>query len=188
MEGVLSIKTHGIKKSKKERTFSCKECDYRSDCIKLLNEHHIDEHDPVPCAECDHVSSTPSSHAQHVYKHKHRDQVCEECNQSFAFKSELKAHKFSHRTERSFECMSPKCNKTFKSDSELQKACKIHEGNCEGNCDCCKYKTPDIRNLQKHMVNHTGKLPHVCARCGKKIKWYEQLKRHYNNKKECPSE
>ena len=71
-KGVLSIKTHGIKKSKKDRTFSCKECDYRSDCIKLLNEHHIDEHDPVSCAECDHVSSTPSSHARHVYKHKHR--------------------------------------------------------------------------------------------------------------------
>ena len=112
-KGVLSIKTHGIKKSKKECTFSCKECDYRSDCIKLLNEHHIDEHDPVPCAECDHVSSTPSSHARHVYKHKQRDQVCEECNQSFAFKSELKAHKFSHRTERSFECMASKCNKNL---------------------------------------------------------------------------
>ena len=186
-KGVLSIKTHGIKKSKKDRTFSCKECNYRSDCIKLLNEHHIEEHDPVPCAECDHVSSTPSSHARHVYKHKHRDLVCEVCNQAFAFKSELKAHKYSHRTERSFECMASKCNKTFKSDSELQKHVKIHEGNY-WYCDCCNYKTPDIRNLQKHMVNHTGKLPHVCARCGKRFKWYEQLKRHYNNKKECPPE
>ena len=74
-KGVLSIKTHGIKKIKKDRTLSCKECDYHSDCIKLLNEHHIDEHDPIPCAECDHVSSTPSSHARHLYKHKSRNQV-----------------------------------------------------------------------------------------------------------------
>ena len=185
-KGVLSIKTHGLKKSKKDRTFSCKECNYRSDCVKLMNEHHIEEHDPVPCAECDHVSSTPSSHARHMYKHKHRDLACDDCYQKFAFKSELRAHKYSHRTERSFECMAANCNKTFKSDSELQKHVKIHEGNY-WYCDCCTYKTPDVRNLQKHMVIHTEKLPHVCARCGKRFRWYEQMKRHYKNKSECPS-
>ena len=37
--------------------------------------------------------------------------------------------------------MASNCNKTFKSDSELQKHVKIHEGNY-WYCDCCKYKSP----------------------------------------------
>ena len=61
-QGELSIQTYGIKKVKKDRTFSCKECDYRGNSIKLLNEHHVEQHDPVPCNECDHISATPSSH------------------------------------------------------------------------------------------------------------------------------
>ena len=82
--------------------------------------------------------------------------------------------------------MASSCNKTFKSDSELQKHVRIHEG-VFCHCDCCKYKSPDIRNLQKHMVKHTKKLPHVCVQCGKGFRWYEQLKRHVKNKKDCPS-
>ena len=155
-KGELTNKTHGIKKSKKERTFSCKECEFKSDSIKLLNEHHIEEHDPVPCTQCDHVSTTPSSHDHHMYKHKEHNFSCEDCEQSFAFSSELRAHKFSHRSERAFKCEAANCTKTFKSDTELQKHVKIHDGQL-WHCDCCKYKTPDIRNLQKHMVKHTGK-------------------------------
>ena len=184
-KGKLSIKTHGIRKTKKERTFSCKLCEYQSDCVKLLNEHHIEDHDPVPCTECDHVSSTPSAHDRHMYKHKQRNFACDECDQTFAFNSELTAHKYSHRTERSFECMAANCNKTFKSDGELQKHVKKHKGTL-WYCDCCKYNTADKRNLQKHMIVHTKKMPHVCGKCGQSFKWYEQLKRHRKNKKDCP--
>ena len=61
-KGELLIKTYGIKKARQNRVFRCKECEYKSNSIKLLNEHHIEEHDPVPCTECDHISTTPSSH------------------------------------------------------------------------------------------------------------------------------
>ena len=97
-KGELSIQTYGIKKAKKDRTFSCKECDYRGNSIKLLNEHHVEQHNPVPCKECDHISATPSSHDQHSYKHKEWKFTCEDCEQIFAFKSELNAHRYSHRT------------------------------------------------------------------------------------------
>ena len=80
----------------KDRTIPCKLCEFKSDSIKLLNEHHIEDHDPLPCQECDHISATPSSHARNVYKHKERKFSCDECKQTFAFNSELRAHKFSH--------------------------------------------------------------------------------------------
>ena len=182
-QGELSIQTYGIKKVKKDRTFSCKECNYRGNSIKLLNEHHIEQHDPVPCKKCDHISATPSSHDRHLYKHKERNFPCTDCEHSFAFKSELTAHRYSHRTERSFKCMSANCQKTFKCDSELQKHVKIH-GNVWWYCDCCTYKSLDIRNLQKHVVKHTKKLPHVCVKCGTGFRWFQQLKRHVG-KKEC---
>ena len=179
--GELSIQTYGIKRVKKDRTFSCKECDYKGKRIKLLNEHHVEHHDPVPCKKCDHISATPSSHDRHLYKHKERNFPCDDCGMSFAFKSELTAHRYSHRTDRSFKCMSANCPKTFKCDSELQKHVKIH-GNVWWYCDCCTYKNLDVRNLQKHVVKHTKKLPHVCVKCGKGFRWYEQLKRHVSKK------
>ena len=61
-KGELLIHTYGIKKARHNRVFRCKECEYKSESIKHLNEHHIEEHDPVPCTECDHISATPSSH------------------------------------------------------------------------------------------------------------------------------
>ena len=82
--------------------------------------------------------------------------------------------------------MASNCAKTFKCDSELQKHVKKHEG-VWWYCDCCTYKTDDIRNLQKHVIKHTKKLPHVCDRCGKGFHWYQQLKRH-DEKKDCSSE
>ena len=185
-KGELSVQTYGIKKARQNRTFSCKECDYNCNSIKLLNEHHIEEHDPVPCTKCDHISATPSSHDRHSYKHKERNFSCDDCEQTFAFKSELKAHKYSHRTDRSFKCMAANCDKTFKCDSELQKHVKKHN-NVWWYCDCCTYKSCDVRNLQKHVIKQTKKLPHVCDHCGKGFHWYQQLKRHVG-KKECSSE
>ena len=113
-KGELLIQTYGIKKARQNRIFRCKECEYKSYSIKLLNEHHIEEHDPVPCTECGHISATPSSHDQHFYKHKERKFSCDNCEQTFAFKSELNAHKYSHRNDRSFKCMASNCAKTFK--------------------------------------------------------------------------
>ena len=55
------------------------------------------------------------------------------------------------------------------------------------NCDCCAYKSRDVRNLQKHVIKHTKKLPHVCDQCGKGFCWYQQLKCHVG-KKECSPE
>ena len=180
-QGELSIQTYGIKRVKKDRAFSCKECDYKGNSVKLLNEHHIEQHDPVPCKECHHISATPSSHDRHLYKHKERNFSCDDCEHTFAFKSELTAHRYSHRTDRSFKCMSANCGKTFKCDSELQKHVKKH-GNVWWYCDCCTYKSRDVRNLQKHVVKHTKKLPHVCVKCGKGFRWYQQLKHHVSKK------
>ena len=73
------------------------------------------------------------------------------------------------------------CDKTFKCDSELQKHVRKHEG-VWWYCDCCTYKSRDVRNLQKHEIKHTKKLPHVCAQCGKGFHWYQQLKHHVGKK------
>ena len=93
-----------------------------------MNEYHIEEHDLVQCTECDHISATPSSNDRHSYEHKERKFPCHDSEQTFAFKSELKAHKYSHRTERLFKFMAANCDKTFKCDSELQKHVKRHDG------------------------------------------------------------
>ena len=137
-KGVLNIKTDGIKKPKHDRKFSCAKCEYSGTSIKLLNEHYIDQHEPVQCEICDKEFNTPSSLKRHKYKHVDGKHVCTDCGEKFAFPSELKNHRASHIDDQGFKCMHGNCGKTFKVENELNKHVKKHSG-VVWSCDCCTY-------------------------------------------------
>ena len=149
-KGVLNIKTVGIKKPKRDRRFSCAKCEYSGSSTKLLNEHYMDQHDPVTCEICGKQFNTPTSLKRHKYKHVDGKHVCTDCGEKFAFPSELKNHRVSHIEDRGF-CMHGNCGKTFKVENELNKHVKKHSG-VVWSCDCCTYTTDDCRNLQKHLI------------------------------------
>ena len=123
-----------------------------------MNEHHHENHDPVTCADCGKTCSTPSSLAHHSYKHKERNCQCGTCQESFAFKSELNEHEFLHRTGRSFICVAKNCGKSFKTEPQLKKHVKVHDG-IKWECDFCKYTHTDRRNVIQHEIRHTTKTP-----------------------------
>ena len=180
-KGSLHIKTIGIKKPRRDRVFKCSKCEYSGGSTKLLNEHFTEKHEPVQCTMCEKECNTPSSLCRHMYKHAERKHVCVDCGANFAFPSELKGHRASHIEDRGFKCMCGNCGKTFKVQNELNKHVKKHSG-VVWSCDCCTYTTDDYRNLQKHMVKHTDKKPHLCIKCHTGFRWYEELKRHVNKK------
>ena len=134
----MNIKTVGIKKPKRDRKFSCAKCEYSGTSIKLLNEHYIDQHEPVQCEICDKEFNTPSSLKRHKYKHVDGKHVCTDCGEKFAFPSELKNHRASHIDDQGFKCMHGNCGKTFKVENELNKHVKKHSG-VVWSCDCCTY-------------------------------------------------
>ena len=83
--GVLNIKTVGIKKQKRDRKFSCAKCEYSGSSTKLLNEHYIDQHEPVKCEICDKNFNTLTSLKRHKYKHVDGKHVCTNCGGEVRF-------------------------------------------------------------------------------------------------------
>ena len=113
--------TFGLKKAKCDGVFSCGKCDYSGASMKLLNEHYVDQHDPVHCRVCNKQYPTLSSLKRHMYKHADRNPFCGDWRAKFAFPSELAYHRASHKTDRDFQCMYQNCSKTFKVQNELNK-------------------------------------------------------------------
>ena len=160
-------------------------CTFVSKSIRELNEHHVKLHNEVLCENCDKRFKTPSSLKRHSYSHGELKFPCNQCDEVFAFHSELTFHKTIHHKIPKFKCMSKNCGKVYKSENELKKHVQKHSGmvwDCgENNCD---YSTDDCRNLHVHKRKHQDVGSFKCVPCNKYFKYFMQLKRH-KVKSEC---
>ena len=80
----------------KVRYYSCMYCNKHFDSIHHLNNHHKKHHPPVTCDVCNKIYDTPNSLIQHLYKHLDGQFKCNECPETFHFKSELESHSMNH--------------------------------------------------------------------------------------------
>ena len=152
VKGMLSIDTFGIAKTTKERKMKCPSCPRICGSTKERNDHHKKAHGKMTCVVCNEVFDTPSTLDKHKYKHVDQKFKCEDCGESYPFESQLKQHRMKHHTEKSFQCMFPKCGKWFKIESSLKKHVLIHDGvmhKCKAKKGC-DYENTDIRNVRAH--------------------------------------
>ena len=95
--GKLSVTKHELKKYKRMRRFSCKLCETVTGSRKEINEHHKVSHDKCYCKICGKACNIPSTLEQHLYSHhENLPFPCADCDDRFAFASQLKQHRFKH--------------------------------------------------------------------------------------------
>ena len=163
--GTLVMKTVGIVKCKKKRKAHCKICGNSCSNVKELNQHHKDTHDIVFCPDCHKAFSTCTSLDKHMYVHKNMDYVCDQCGQSFPFKSRLKQHKITHHKVATHHCMVKNCNRSFKNTGDLNRHVNQHTG-IWYKCDFCTYQNKDKRNTESHQHTHvSGNEKYSCIHC-----------------------
>ena len=183
----LETVEYGLKKRNRIRSYICHEggCTFIGKAIWELNEHHIKMHQNVVCKVCNKSFKTPSSLQRHSYSHEELKFPCDQCEEAFAFNSELRFHKTVHCTIPTFKCMLKNCGKTYKSENELNKHVLKHSG-MVWDCDAknCTYSTDDRRNLQAHKRKHANTGSFTCEPCMKHFKYFMQLK-HHRLKPEC---
>ena len=168
--GKLRTVEYGLKKRKRVCSYICHEggCTFVGKSIRELNEHHVKLHKDVLCENCNKSFKTPSSLKRHSYSHWELKFPCDQCDEAFAFHSELIFHKTVHHKIPTFKCMSKNCDKVYKSVNELNKHVLKDSGmvwDCgEKNCD---YSIDDHRNLCAHKRKHQDVGSFKCVPCDK---------------------
>ena len=180
-KGVVELKEYHLKKSKPDRTYGCRMCDYKASNAAKLLRHHQKKHGIVYCDFCKKAFNNQLSLSRHIYEHTlDRKYKCNLCKESFPFQSQLTYHKRTHRKQRSFFCSFPRCGRKFKNCGDLNRHARTHS-NKVYRCPDCTYTNPDKRNYESHRLIYSNIEPHVCPQCGNGFRFNTQKRRHMAN-------
>ncbi|XP_066299731.1 zinc finger E-box-binding homeobox 2-like isoform X1 [Branchiostoma lanceolatum] len=139
----------------------------------------------LSCPYCDRGYKRLTSLKEHIkYRHERTDSsyACNECNYTFAYKSQLERHMASHKPGRDQVC--ERCNKAFVNIYRLQRHMLTHSsGNRKFKCHECgkafKYK----HHLKEHLRIHSGEKPYECPNCHKRFSHSGSYSSHISSKK-----
>jgi KRAB domain-containing zinc finger protein len=101
---------------------------------------------------------------------------CYVCGKSFAWRSTLVEHLYTHTGEKPFHC--PDCDKGFGRASSLSKHRAIHRGERPHRCPDCGRAFTQRSALTTHLRVHTGEKPYCCADCGRCFSQSSALHQH----------
>ncbi|KAL2653392.1 hypothetical protein R1flu_021520 [Riccia fluitans] len=187
------------KKQKKEKNYTCQECDYAASKPALLIQHlrSHSEQKPFPCPfdGCSCTYKRQDHLHRHMKKHEGIRFSCSVtgCEKSFSVKANLERHLKRHREnpnfpktkycgEKNHKCSHPGCEKAFRFKSQLQ----THEDTAHGLVNTqficvypgCGDKFPNDAELVKHAVEAHPYL--LCEVCGETIA-RKNFSRHVRN-------
>ena len=132
----------------------------------------------VDCDLCDKRFVTGTALDKHMYTHNDLHFVCEDCGQSFPFKSRLEQHRITHQSDPSFMCHHKGCDHCFKNKGDLNRHLHSYD-DVWYKCDSCPYKNKDKQNWDSHMRIHQEQGEHYyCEKCGKAMRFSTQLRHH----------
>ena len=129
-------------KPRQKHKFKCPKCQTFCPSVKALNAHFKLRHRKLQCKDCGKIFLTPGPYKLHTYTHQDGQFECNTCKHTFAFKSQLDQHMYSHTTTRQYHCPETGCDKSFSHEHDLKKHVKSHSGEVYY-CTRCDYSNLD---------------------------------------------
>ncbi|XP_008957843.4 zinc finger protein 764 isoform X1 [Pan paniscus] len=141
-------------------------------------------HPPVPradqrhgCYVCGKSFAWRSTLVEHVYSHTGEKPFhCTDCGKGFGHASSLSKHRAIHRGERPHRC--PECGRAFTQRSALTSHLRIHTGEKPYGCADCGRRFSQSSALYQHRRVHSGETPFPCPDCGRAFAYPSDLRRH----------
>ena len=163
----------------KHRKIRWKMCTEIFTSIKDLNTHRRNDHGIVSCTKYDKHFSTQSSLDKHLYNHRELKFNCKLCGKCFPYESRLDQHMLTHINNK-LPCPKKSCDREFKCTGDLNHHIRTHTKGSWYHCDKCSYKNKDKCNTNSHKRTHNKEEDgrYTCGKCGKKMHFSTQFKRH----------
>ncbi|XP_058142044.1 zinc finger protein 764-like isoform X1 [Dasypus novemcinctus] len=141
-------------------------------------------HPPVPradqrhgCYVCGKSFAWRSTLVEHLYTHTGQKPFrCPECDKGFSQASSLSKHRAIHRGERPHRC--PDCGRAFTQRSALTTHLRVHTGEKPYHCADCGRCFSQSSALYQHQRVHSGETPFPCPDCGRAFAHASDLRRH----------
>ena len=133
------------------------------------------------CRICKCLFDAPLHLSRHMYEHQKKEIICDICEQTFYFPSELKKHCIVHCTNPGHQCMKAKCGCWLMHEADLTFHLSTH-GKKLWKCSLCdKFSTTSEKYLKDHIKGaHSDELPYKCPNCKERFKWRQQVTQHIN--------
>ncbi|XP_021698044.1 zinc finger protein 708 [Aedes aegypti] len=145
--------------------YTCQQCDGKQ--LKTVKSYnvHLSLHDPsirpLQCRFCSLRYSTRKG----LEVHEMRDHGASH------------KHKLQRKKAREHQC--EHCGKIFKSISIVREHTLVeHDQGIAAQCKICQKTFKHKNNLTRHMLTHTGELPHKCDQCGVRFRIVTDLTKH----------
>ncbi|XP_014650028.1 PREDICTED: zinc finger protein 764 [Ceratotherium simum simum] len=141
-------------------------------------------HPPVPradqrhgCYMCGKSFAWRSTLVEHLYTHTgEKPFCCPDCGKGFSQASSLSKHRAIHRGERPHCC--PDCGRAFTQRSALTTHLRVHTGEKPYRCADCGRCFSQSSALYQHQRVHSGETPFPCLDCGRAFAHASDLRRH----------
>ncbi|XP_057604167.1 zinc finger protein 764-like isoform X1 [Hippopotamus amphibius kiboko] len=141
-------------------------------------------HPPVPradqrhgCYMCGKSFAWRSTLVEHLYTHTgEKPFCCPDCGKGFSQASSLSKHRAIHRGERPHRC--PDCGRAFTQRSALTTHLRVHTGEKPYRCADCGRCFSQSSALYQHQRVHSGETPFPCPDCGRAFAHASDLRRH----------